>query len=98
MRPRVLVGKGFSIAREEQPEMRDPLSRASRVRSPLLREICYIAVLLAAMLLLLAYSSLFAATRESAAKIPNAAGNLAHGHAVLAVPSRSPAAYPWRQR
>jgi hypothetical protein len=78
--------------------MRDPLSRASRVRSPLLREICYIAALLAAMLLLLAYSSIFAATRESAAEIPSATGNLAHGYAVLAVPSRSSAAYPSRPR
>jgi len=39
--------------------MRDPISQ-SREQPPLLHEIGYIAVLLAAMLLLLAYSSLFA--------------------------------------
>jgi hypothetical protein len=91
--PRV-AGGVFFLAREEQPEMRDPMSQASRERNPLLREICYIALLLAAMLLLLAYSSLFAATRESAAKIPAAWGNLARGHADAAVLSRGPAAHP----
>ena len=60
--------------------MYDRTSHVRRERRLLLRDIFYVAMLLAAMLLLLAYSSLFAETREHAGKMRTGTESLADVH------------------